>query len=354
MWKLRQVILALLLAAIGVAVTTFLSSSYLDRGMTQTRTIAISRGMTIDEIGALLKKEGLVRSELAFKALSRILGVEKEIKAGFYTIPVGSSVFGIIHSLERGMAGEDLVTIPEGLRADEIADILSERIGLDNGEFMALVRSPSFARSVGVPASCLEGYLFPDTYSFFPAMSAEEAARAMVGRFFHIFEREFARKTESSGFTMHEVVTLGSIVEAEAKLSEERPKIASVFLERLKKNWKLQADPTVTYALDVKRNRVYYSDLAVDSPFNTYIHTGLPPGPICSPGRASLRAVLYPSKGSRDMYFVARGDGSHIFSSSLEEHLSAIRAVKGSGHPDSTFSLPDTSMSSTPIGKKHH
>jgi hypothetical protein len=158
----------------------------------------------------------------------------------------------------------------------------------------------------------------------------------MVGRALRVFEEEMAAPGGHDGLTLHQLVTLASIVEAEAVMPSERPRIAAVFYNRLKKGMMLQSDPTVMYALGIYRNRVFYSDLNVKSPYNTYRNKGLPPGPICSPGRAAFHAVLFPLADSTEMYFVARGDGTHIFSKSWEDHLAAIAHVRAVTRSEST------------------
>ncbi|HYQ88932.1 MAG TPA: endolytic transglycosylase MltG, partial [Candidatus Binatia bacterium] len=197
----------------------------------------------------------------------------------------------------------------------------------------------TFAASLGVPADRLEGYLYPDTYPFYPLLSPDEVARVMVGRSLRVFEEEMGLPGARQGLTLHQLVTLASIVEAEAAMPVERPRIAAVFYNRLKRGMMLQSDPTVTYALGIFRNRVYYSDLNVKSPYNTYRNRGLPPGPIDSPGRAALHAVLFPLPDSTELYFVARGDGTHIFSKSWEEHLAAIAHVRALAKSESTTAI---------------
>ena len=305
----------------------------------QTREVLIPRGAGVETIAGILKANGLVQSPTLFVLAARVLGHDRKLKAGRYTIPVGASIYRILRQLSSGMGKNDMVTIPEGLRTDEIARILATQAKIDPSRFLALTRDSTFAASLGVPAGSLEGYLYPDTYPFYPLLSPDEVARVMVGRALRIFEEEMGLPGARQGLTLHQLVTLASIVEAEAAMPSERPRIAAVFYNRLKQGMMLQSDPTVTYALGIFRNRVYYSDLNVKSPYNTYRNRGLPPGPIDSPGRAALHAVLFPLPDSTELYFVARGDGTHIFSKTWEEHLSAIAHVRALARAESTTAV---------------
>jgi len=301
----------------------------------ETREVLIPRGATVETIAGILKADGLVKSPTLFVLAARVLGHDRHLKAGRYTIPVGASIYRILRQLSSGMGKQDMVTVPEGLRSDEIARVLAMQSKIDPSRFIALTRDSAFARSLGIPADRLEGYLYPDTYPFYPLLSPEEVVRVMVGRSLRVFEEEMALPGGREGLTMHELVTLASIVEAEAVMPSERPRIAAVFYNRLRKGMMLQSDPTVSYALGIFRNRVYYNDLNVKSPYNTYRNRGLPPGPICSPGRAAFHAVLFPLPDSTELYFVARGDGTHIFTKTWEDHLAAIAHVRALARVDS-------------------
>jgi UPF0755 protein len=304
----------------------------------QTREVVVPRGAGVETIAGILKANGLVRSPALFVLAARVMGHDRNLKAGRYTIAVGASIYRILRQLSTGMGKRDMVTIPEGLRSDEIARILATQSKIDPSRFMALARDSTFANSLGVPADRLEGYLYPDTYPFYPLLSAEEVVRVMVGRAIRVFEEEMALPGARQGLTLHQLVTLASIVEAEAGMPSERPRIAAVFYNRLKRGMMLQSDPTVTYALGMYKSRVFYSDLNVKSPYNTYRNRGLPPGPICSPGRAAMHAVLFPLPDSTELYFVARVDGTHthIFSRTWEEHLAAIAHVRAVAKVEST------------------
>lgn len=303
----------------------------------ETREVLIPKGAALEEIAGILHANDLVGNPQLFMLAARVLGYDRGLKAGRFTIPVGSSIYRILRQLARGMSSQDMMTIPEGWRADEIAHYLHERVKVDPMRFLALVGDSAFARSLGVPADRLEGYLFPETYPFYPLLSSEEIARVMVDRGLRTFGEEMSKPGAHLGLTLHQLVTLASIVEAEAQLPSERPRIAAVFYNRLREGMMLQSDPTVVYALGVWRNRVLYRDLDVKSPYNTYRNKGLPPGPICNPGRGAFHAVLFPNPDTTEFYFVARGDGTHIFSKAWEDHLRAIASVRAQGRRDSTI-----------------
>ncbi len=303
----------------------------------ETREVLIPKGAALEEIAGILHANGLVGNPQLFMLAARVLGYDRGLKAGRFTIPSGSSIYRILRQLARGMASQDMMTVPEGWRTDQVAQFLHERVKIDPMRFLALAGDSAFVRSLGVPADRLEGYLFPETYPFYPLLSPEEIARVMVDRGLRTFGEEMAKPGAHVGLTLHQLVTLASIVEAEAQLPSERPRIAAVFYNRLREGMMLQSDPTVVYALGVWRNRVFYRDLDVKSPYNTYRNKGLPPGPICNPGRGAFHAVLFPSPDTTEFYFVARGDGTHIFTREWEGHLRAIASVRAQARRDSTI-----------------
>jgi UPF0755 protein len=302
----------------------------------ETRVVMIPRGATIETIAGILKGNGLVGNPQLFVLAARVLGYDRHLKAGRFTIPVGSSIYRILRILARGMQPKDMVTLPEGLRVEEVASLLAAEAKIDPVRFMSLAGDSAVAASLGVPAPGLEGYLYPSTYPFYPLLTPDEVIRVMVTQGLHTFEAEMALPGARTGLTLHQLVTLASIVEAETNSPTERPLIAAVFYNRLRKGMMLQSDPTVSYALGLRRDRVYYKDLDVKSPYNTYRNHGIPPGPICSAGRAAFHAVLFPAPDTTTFYFVARGDGTHIFSNTWEEHLRAIAHVRALARAEST------------------
>jgi UPF0755 protein len=301
----------------------------------ETREIMIPRGATIETIAGILKSNGLVQNAQWFVIAGRVLGYDRHLKAGRFTIPVGASLYRILRTLARGMATGDMVTLPEGLRVEEVASALFAQAKIDPVLFMQLSADSAFTASLGIPAPKVEGYLYPSTYPFYPLLSPEEVIRVMVRQALRVLEEEMSLPGARTELEPHEVLTLASIVEAETGSATERPLIAAVFYNRLRRGMMLQSDPTVSYALGLRRNRVYYKDLDVKSPYNTYRNRGLPPGPICSPGRGAIHAVLFPLPDTTTYYFVARGDGTHLFSKTWEEHLAAIAHVRAMVREDS-------------------
>ena len=290
--------------------------------------VLVAPGASVDSIASELRARGLIKSPFAFGLLARLSGVDRSLKAGQYQLHRGESMLSILHTLSRGMSGEDLVTIPEGLALRDIALVFDRRLGVPADSFLAVSADTAMLASVGVPAPTLEGYLFPSSYAFLPGTPAEVIVRRMVGETRKVLEEELAGGSPvAAELTPHQILTLASIVEAEAARPDERQRIAAVYLNRLRKGMRLQADPTVAYALGGYRERLYYSDLRVESPYNTYRNQGLPPGPIGNPGRAAIRAVLWPTPDSRELFFVARGDGSHIFNESAAAHEAARVAL---------------------------
>lgn len=288
-------------------------------------------GATFPEVCDTLEARGLLRQRLFFRLAAKLTGADREIRAGWFSVPGGISGAALLDRLVDGPNVVNRVTIPEGLWRSETAAILASRLDLDEGEVLRLTEDRDFIARLGLSAPTLEGFLFPETYNFPRGATAEAVLTHMVRSFQAYFDAKKEERTAELGMTTLELVTLASIVEAEAVLDEERPRISAVFHNRLELGWKLQADPTVQYARG-NRKKLYKRHLDIDSPYNTYKVEGLPPGPICSPGRASIEAALYPAEGSRDLFFVAAGQGGrHIFSRSDREHNRARRRVKSQG-----------------------
>jgi UPF0755 protein len=346
----RQLVWVIGLVVLGLVVRDVFFPS----GFARTReaaTLFVRPGATIDEIARDLVAAKMLKSPLAFSILARATGTDRQLKAGQYTFHRGDSVLAILTGLVRGMSGQNLVTIPEGQTARDLARLFEARLGTDPEEFLAAVADSAIRAEFGCLAPTLEGYLFPDTYAFLPTTSPRTIVRTMAAQGRRVLDEELSRGGPIAlEFTPHQVLTLASIVEAEAMRAEERPRIAAVYLNRLRRNMLLQADPTVQYALGGHRPRIYYSDLRIESPYNTYLNPGLPPGPIGNPGRSSVQAVLNPTPGSRELFFVARGDGGHIFTETGEAHMAAVARVRGAraALADSFTALP-APVAGTPV-----
>ncbi len=343
----RRVLLVAGLAAV-VFLASFLLPPAREEGEPDKVVVIIPRGAKLSDIADTLRDHGLIRNKSMFVLASKAMGVEKKLKAGRFRLDRDLGTFDVLSQLVEGMSRTDLITIPEGLTAREIADLLQQEILLEPEDFMALVNDSTCAVSLGLNVSSLEGYLFPDTYAFTPGVEPYAVIRMMVTRGKAALGAQLKERGRELGLDWNQVITFASIVEGEAQVPGERSRIAAVFWNRLRRGWRLQADPTVAYALGERKQRIMYRDLNVESPYNTYLLSGLPPGPINSPGKAAVLAVLYPLEGCRDMYFVARGDGTHIFSRTMKEHEAAIREVKaarraGASRTDGSGPLsPDT------------
>src|SRR4029079_13921966 len=251
----------------------------------------------------------------------------RSIRAGTYVFKRGISWGDVLDDLRGGKGLEQAITIPEGWSLIQIVPQLARVLEVPVDSVRAAVRDTALLHRLDVPTPTLEGYLFPDTYVFPDGTTARAAIRVMVERFEHVWQPEWNASAQALAMSRHNVMALASIVEKEARLPEERPVIAAVYLNRLKAGMLLQADPTVQYALGKHVARVMYKDLEIDSPYNTYRHVGLPPGPIASPGRPSIVAALNPANVPY-LYFVAHPDGHHEFTTDFARHTIAVRNAR--------------------------
>lgn len=289
----------------------------------------IESGSSVRAIARQLEQEGWIRSARLFEIYAIINDYQGSLQAGTYQFEVGDDLFQIANRLVTGQAASYRVTVPEGFTVNEIIDRLARLDHLDEEELLFALNDDSLMRHYFPDESEIrwpqEGFLFPDTYNFSYEMEPVEIWNAMINR----FEREWLDrfKDHENSYSINEYVTMASLVEKEAKLSEEKPLIAGVIYNRLEQNMRLQLDATVQYALEDRVSRVLYVHLEVDSPYNTYRNFGLPPGPIASPGDESLAAVLEP-EGSEYLFYFASPDGSHIFTKTYEEHLERLREVR--------------------------
>ncbi len=284
--------------------------------------ITIKRGMTPNMIATLLKERGVIRGEKYFLWGAKLLGVTRKLQAGNYFFENRLTNYDVLRKLSRGDVMTTRMTFPEGTRAITMASMIQETLCVDSIHFMDLVLDSSFCRSLGILADRLEGYLYPDTYVFHLEPTAEEIIQKMVNQFHQIFTDSLKHKADEIGMSIHEVITLASIVEGEAALASERAIIGALYLNRLRHDMLLQADPTIQYIIEDGPRRLLDADLQIDSPYNTYIYSGLPPGPVNNPGIQCILAVLFPEPVDY-LYMVANGDGSHTFSYTIAEHLKA-------------------------------
>jgi UPF0755 protein len=290
--------------------------------------LTIRKGSSFREAADSLSAHGLVRSARVFSLYAKIRRRDRSLRWGTYVLRPGMSWEQMLDALRLGRGVIHSVTIPEGLSIADIDPLLMDALDLTQDSLDAAVRDTALLHRLDIPTPTLEGYLFPDTYTFPDKTSARDAVRMMVDRFEKEWKPEWTEQARTMKLTRHDIVTLASIVEREVRKDEERPVVAAVYLNRLKIGMPLMADPTITYALGKKPGRVLLKDLKVKSPYNTYLKAGLPPGPIASPGAASIRASLYPAKVPYK-FFVAAPDGHHEFRRTYAEHLEAIRMVRG-------------------------
>lgn len=321
------------------------SGEPVDPNDTRKQLYTVRPGSSAVRIGEELQERGLIRSALAFRMAVDRLGVGSQLAAGDYELSKAMSTEEVVYVIARGQVKRGIIaTIPEGWRAEQVADRLDGLGFTGRDEFLQAVANPRTVPGVEllgepVPPS-LEGYLFPDTYEVKERVTGVQAAELMVRMFAQRALEPLRRASAESRLTPHELVVLASIVEREAQMPAERTTIASVYLNRLGTDMPLQADPTVQYAVANKDLRAAASygywkrdltipDLESDSPYNTYIRKGLPPTPICNPGLASIQAAIAPARTDY-FYFVARGDGSHLFARTLDEHNANVaKAIAG-------------------------
>lgn len=283
---------------------------------------SVPMGTGLSRIARDLEDGGYVRSGNLFKLAATLTGSKHRLKAGEYEIPPGSNLWQVLKLLKSGKSLLHEFVVPEGYSSVQIAELLGRQKLADPAKFEALVNSSAQAQRLGIHAHGLEGYLFPDTYQIPRGLGEERIIRMMVDRFREKVGAGLLEQGREYGLKPEEVVTLASVVEREARRDSERPKVASVFLNRLHINMRLESCATVRFAMNKYTGPVLSQDLHFRSPYNTYRHRGMPPGPICSPGIVSLQAAAQPAK-TRYLFFVVAGDGAHVFSETFEEHLKA-------------------------------
>ena len=300
--------------------------------------IAVDEGMSPQDIGERLEDAAVIDSATQFNVLVALLGYEGMLQAGDYEFQPGTPALTSVYRIRRGETSTRAVTVVEGWRQEEIADAVA-RQGISRDEFLAEAHVRNFdlalLQRVGKNET-LEGYLFPATYP----VRKDDTAISMLDKMLSAFDvsvgAEIRAAAESAGLSLHEVVTIASIIEQEAQVAEERPIMAQVFLSRLRQGIPLEADPTVQYAIATPasirlfgywKQELTRADLETDSPYNTYANEGLPPGPIGSPGLDAISAVVHPST-TNYLYFMAKGDGSHAFASTLDEHLDNVEKYR--------------------------
>jgi len=253
--------------------------------------------------------------------------LDKKIHWGLYRFELPLPPRQVLDQMMLGKGVFQRITIPEGLTVKEIAELLEKGAITHKDRFLTEAASPELFSLIGLEGKGVEGYLFPNTYYFTPFVTERDVLVAMVEQFRETFNARMKEQSKEIGLSLHEVVTLASLIEKETGIEAERPLISAVFHNRLRGKIPLQSDPTVIYGLKRFSGILTRRDLQSHSPYNTYRISGLPPGPICNPGLSSLRAALYPARVSY-LYFVSKNDGSHVFSVSLDEHNRAVKSYQ--------------------------
>lgn len=321
-------ILAILAGGAFFAYNFIMGSATLDSDIT----VEIPEGSTPDTIGAILADNGVIKSELGFKIQVKLDNAGPELKAGKYHFDaVEYSLKDVVAMLVQGPSAVGIkVTIPEGYNQAQIIDVLEEAGLVTEAEFLEAATNVDFGYDYLPPVGDslrLQGYLYPETYLIMEGDSAESIIRMMLEQFDKIYTAEWRARVEEMGITTNEFVTMASIIEKEAVVSEDRPIISGVFYNRIETGMNLQSCATVQYALGEVKSVLSNEDVQIDSPYNTYQNPGLPPGPIASPGYESLYAALYPAE-TEYLFFVAKPNGAHIFSNTYDEHLTAKSQIE--------------------------
>ena len=312
--------------AVTFAAATTLALACGSRGATTAR-VTIPTGASMRVAAESLHRGGVIGSPKLFQMYAKLRRSDRGIKAGTYVVRTGASWEAVLDALRSGKGVVNIVTIPEGFTLAQIEPLLASKLSVPPESIRVAVTDTALLRRLDAPTTIAEGYLFPDTYFFPPGTTARAAVQAMVRRFEQRWQPGWTARLDSLALSRHDLLTLASIVEREAKKPDERPVIAAVYWNRLRKGMLLQADPTVQYALPQYQRRLLTKHLAVKSPYNTYKYRGLPPGPIASPGAPSIRATLYPATVPY-LYFVAHPDGHHEFRAKLQEHEAAVRVAR--------------------------
>ena len=315
-----------LLMLLGVGVAAFLGHEVL------TPTGAIQAGPVLVDIpahdgiltiGSRLHQAGAIRSRTGFVMLAVFRGTARALKAGEYELDRGATTVGVLTQLEAGRVKQHVVLLPEGATVAELARALEADRLVPGAAVRRVAADPVFLATLGIEGPSVEGYLFPDTYQFVRGMTPEEILTRMVQRLRAKMGPEITARAAARGLTVHQLLTLASIIEREAVARDEMRTISGVFWNRLKLKMPLQADPTVQYATGKERRALTRADLRTDHPYNTYRNAGLPPGPIASPGLAAIEAALDPAP-VKYLYFVAMDDSHHHFSATIAEHNAAV------------------------------
>ena len=288
----------------------------------------IKKNEPLNSISERLFREGIIPSKTNFKIAAFIYGAERRIRAARFHIPNGLSYLGLLDLFISGKCDfARTVKINDGQTIKWLAYKLERKVFIDSAAFVQKAYDTSFIKTLGLHEKSLEGYLFPKKYQIYERSTPEEALSIFYKGFKNFFVDSLKQRTKDLGLTVHELLTLASIIKGETNNKDEMPRIAGVYHNRLMRGMKLQADPTIQYLLPGGWRRLLYEDLEIDSPYNTYKYTGLPPGPINNPGKAAILAALYPEQ-NKYLYFVADGKGGHKFARTFNQHIRNVNEYR--------------------------
>ncbi len=313
--------------------------------------VVIPEGSSMRVAAESLEAARLISTSTGFRLYGRIAGNDRSLKPGTYLIKRGTPWPEIMEALVGGRGLVRSVTIPEGLALTQIADIVVKALDVSRDSVLVAAKDTALLRRLSVPTPTLEGYLFPATYAFPEGTDTRLAVSEMVRRFEQEWDPKWGARLAELAMTRHQIVTLASIIEEEARLPRERPIISAVYHNRLRIGMPLQADPTVQYARGIHAERVTFKDLEINSPYNTYKYPGLPPGPISSPGGESLRAALFPDSVDY-LYFVAYPDGHHEFRRTLDEHNAVRAMLRADSNRRAAAARSNATLPSQPAGPR--
>ena len=330
LWYISIILFSIsILSSFTILITIFYTVRYLAPVDVNAKPVELKivRGMSSQAIADQLAHNKLIHNPWAFLFVSHLSDASHRLQVGTYRLSGAMSIPQIIDHLKTGKVVTQQFVVPEGLTVVQIGK-LWEKAGFGTAAvFNQAASDPKWLRKYRIEGNTLEGYLFPNTYQFPDGATPQVIIQIMLDEFDRRWTAEFTEEAKALGFSKHQIITLASIIEAEARIPDERPLVSAVFHNRLRDGWKLQADPTALYGLGNPDRPPRAADLRVDSPYNTYIYKGLPPGPICNPGTASILAALRPTSVDY-MYFVAIGDGRHHFSKTLREHQNMINKMR--------------------------
>lgn len=328
-WLLPGILAVLMLSGLVFGRMVYELAQPVSAGSVDAVTITVKPGMSTQEIGEVLRKNGLIKNVALFRLVARIEGMENSLQAAEYSFSPNMSVRRIVGMLARGEVAYRQFTVPEGFTIDQIAVLLGEKNLADPAKFKAAAKTMipfEYMQPASAVSYPVEGFAFPDTYRVARGVTEEQLLKMMLYQFNDRFTPQMRERAGQLGLSMREVITLASLVEREAKVESERPIIAAVFLNRLRLEMPLQSCATIQYILGYPKPELSIEDTFLPSPYNTYQNMGLPPGPIANPGIASIQAVLNPAVTDY-LYFVADKNGNHQFSTTYDQHLAAIARV---------------------------